>query len=116
MTIYLTQGDSDGARADEIEGRLKPAIPDLKRVSRVEDIDPKIINGAERPIIVLIAAPREHRAIDDLIAEFRLYPQNLFFIVVGGDISAHDPAPPTGSPRPDRRRKFSRLSDAPARR
>jgi pilus assembly protein CpaE len=90
MTIYLTQGDGDEARADEIEGRLKPAIPDLKRVSRVEDIDSKIINGAERPIVVLIAAPREHRAIDDLIAEFRLYPQNLFFIVVGGDISAHE--------------------------
>ena len=42
MTIYLTQGGDDETKVDEIEDKLKSAIPDLKRVSRVEDIDQKI--------------------------------------------------------------------------
>ena len=33
MTIYLTQGGDDETKVDEIEDRLKSAIPDLKRVS-----------------------------------------------------------------------------------
>ena len=33
MTIYLIQGGDNG-RADEIEGKLKSAIPDLKRDSQ----------------------------------------------------------------------------------
>jgi pilus assembly protein CpaE len=90
MTIYLTQRDGDEARADEIEVRLNATIPDLKRVSSVEDIDPKMVNGAERSSIVLIAAPRTRANGDDLIDEISRYPRNLFFIVVGGDISGRD--------------------------
>jgi pilus assembly protein CpaE len=90
MTIYLTQGGGDEARANEIEGKLKSAIPDLKRVSSVEDIDPKMVNGADRSIVVLLAAPLGHTNVDDLIGEVRRSPRNLFFIVVGGDISARD--------------------------
>jgi pilus assembly protein CpaE len=89
MTIYLTQRGGDEARADEIEGKLKSTIPNLKRVSSVEDIDPKTVNGADRAI-VLIAAPLAHANVDDLIDEARRHPRNLFFIVVGGDISARD--------------------------
>jgi pilus assembly protein CpaE len=90
MTIYLTQRGCDEARASEIEGRLNPTIPNLKRVSRVEDIDAKQVNGAERSTIVLIAAPLAHANVDDLIGEVSRYPRHLFFIMVGGDISARD--------------------------
>ena len=34
MAIYLTQGGGDASQVDEIEGKLKSAIPDLKRVSQ----------------------------------------------------------------------------------
>src|ERR1700727_289666 len=90
MAIYLTQEGGDETQADEIEGKLKSAIPELKRVPRVEDIDPKSVNGAERSIIILAAASSEGANVDDLIDVVRRHPRNLFFIVVGGDISARD--------------------------
>ena len=90
MAIYLTQGGGDEAQLDEIEGKLKSTIPDLKRVPSVDDIDPKSVNGAERSIIILAAAAPEGADVDDLIDVVRRSPRNLFFIVVGGDISAQD--------------------------
>ena len=78
------------AKVDEIEDKLKSTIPDLKRVSRVEDIDQRSVNGAERSIVVLVAATPKHANVDDLIEVVRRHPRNLFFIVVGGDISAQD--------------------------
>ena len=90
MTIYLTQGGGDEARVDEIEGRLKSTIPDLKRVPNVEAIDPKSVNGADRSIVLLAAAAPKGANVDDLIDVVRRHPRNLFFIVVGGDISARD--------------------------
>ena len=90
MAIYLTQGGGGAGQVDEIEGKLKSAIPDLKRVPSVEAIDPKSVNGAERSIVILAAAASEGANVDELIDVVRRYPRNLFFIVVGGDISAQD--------------------------
>ena len=90
MAIYLTQRGGDEAQVDKIEGKLKSTIPDLKRVPSVEDIDPKSVNGAERSIIILAAAAPERANVDELIDVVRRSPRNLFFIVVGGDISARD--------------------------
>jgi pilus assembly protein CpaE len=90
MTIYLTQGGDDETKVDELEDRLKSTIPDLKRVSRVEDIDQRSVTGADRSIVLLVAATPKHVKVDDLIDVVRRHPQNLFFIVVGGDISARD--------------------------
>jgi pilus assembly protein CpaE len=90
MTIYLTQGGDDETKVDEIEDKLRSAIPDLKRVSRVEDIDQKSVNGAERSIVVLAASALEGAKVDDLIDVVGRQSRNLFFIVVGGDISGRD--------------------------
>ena len=90
MAIYLTQEGDDETRVDEIEDKLKSTIPDLKRVSRVEDIDQRSVNGADRSIVLLVAAPQDHANVDDLIDVVRRHPRNLFFIVVGGDMSARD--------------------------
>ena len=90
MTIYLTQGGGDEARVDEIEGKLKSTIPDLKRVPSVEDIDQRSVNASDRSVVLLVATNPEHANVDDLIDVVRRHPRNLFFIVVGGDISARD--------------------------
>jgi pilus assembly protein CpaE len=90
MTIYLTHRGGDDSLVDEIEGKLKSTIPDLKRVPRVEDIDPKSANGADRSIVLLAAAAPKGANVDDLIEVVRRHPRNLFFILVGGDISARD--------------------------
>jgi pilus assembly protein CpaE len=89
MTIYLTQDGDDETSVVEIEGKLKSTIPDLKRVQRVEDIDHPA-HSAELSIVVLVAAPRKDANVDNLIDVVRRYPRNIFFIVVGGDISARD--------------------------
>jgi pilus assembly protein CpaE len=90
MTIYLTQGGDDETKVDEIEDKLKAAIPDLTRISRVEDIDQRSVNGAERSIVLLIAATLKHANVDELIDVVRHHSRNLFFIVVGGDLSARN--------------------------
>src|ERR1700722_17811813 len=90
MAIYLTQVGDDETKVDEIEDKLKSAIPDLKRVSRVEDIGERSVNGADRSIVLLVAQTPEHANVDDLIDVVRRHPRSLFFIIVGGDISARD--------------------------
>jgi pilus assembly protein CpaE len=90
MAVYLTQGGDDETKVDEVEDKLRSAIPDLKRVSRVGDIDQKSVNGADRSIILLVATALEGAKVDSLIDVVRRHPRNLFFIVVGGDISGRD--------------------------
>jgi pilus assembly protein CpaE len=87
MTIYLTHGGGSEAKVDEIQGKLKSTIPDLKRVSSVEDIDRR---SPDRSIILLVATPPDDANVDHLIDVVRRHSPNLFFIIVGGDISARD--------------------------
>ncbi|HZZ23745.1 MAG TPA: AAA family ATPase [Roseiarcus sp.] len=90
MAIYLTQEGGDEAKVDEIEGKLKSTIPDLKRVPSLEAIDPKSVKGADRSIVLLVASTPKHANVENLIDVVSRNPRNLFFIVVGGDISARD--------------------------
>ncbi len=55
-----------------------------------EDIDQKSVNGAGRSIVLLVAPTPEHTNVDDLIDVVRRHSRDLFFILVGGDISARD--------------------------
>jgi hypothetical protein len=86
MTIYLAQGGEDGARADEIEDKLRSTIPDLKRVRTVEDIDRGSDDSEKRSIVVLVPAAAKDTNVDNLIEVVRRYPRSIFFIIVGGDI------------------------------
>jgi pilus assembly protein CpaE len=90
MSIYLTQEGGDEAKVDEIEGKLKSTIPNLKRVPSLEAIDPKSVKGADRSIVLLVASTPKHANVEHLIDVVNRNPRNLFFIVVGGDISARD--------------------------
>jgi pilus assembly protein CpaE len=84
------QGGADRTRADEIERKLRSTIPDLKRVPSLEDIDETSIDTVERFIVVLVAAAPENGNVQDLIDVVSRRPRNIFFIVIGGDISARD--------------------------
>jgi pilus assembly protein CpaE len=90
MTIYLMHGNEDGTRVDEIEGKLKSMIPDLKRVPNLEDIDEISIDGLERSIVVLVAAAPKIGNVENLIDVVSRHSRNIFFIVIGGDISTRD--------------------------
>jgi len=90
MTIYLTKGDDDETRVDEIEAKLKSIIPDLKRLSSLEDVREISVDGAERSVVVLVTVAPEIGDVQNLIDVVERQPRNIFFIVVGGDISARD--------------------------
>jgi pilus assembly protein CpaE len=90
MTIYLTRGGGNETRVEEIEDKLRSTIPDLKRVPRIEDIDRRSTHSPEQSIVVLVAAGPEDSNVENLIDLVRRRPRNIFFIVVGGDISARD--------------------------
>jgi len=90
MTIYLVQGGDRGARADEVERKLRPTIPDLKRLASLEDIAGSSIDGAERLNVVLVAAAPENGGVQNLIDLVSRHRRNVFFVIIGGDISAQD--------------------------
>jgi pilus assembly protein CpaE len=90
MTIYLMQGSDDRARLDEIEGKLKSTIPDLKRIPTLEEVDEISIDGVERSIVVLVAAGPEIGSVQSLIDAVSRHSRSIFFILIGGDISARD--------------------------
>lgn len=83
------QRGSDGRRADEVERKLKPTIPNLERIPSLEDIDETSTSRA-KGFVVVIAAVGEDGDVQNLIELVCRYPRNLFFIVIGGNISARD--------------------------
>ena len=91
MTIYLTQGGGDEARVDEIEDKLKSTIP--RPQARFRELKTSIRSRSTARNDRSSSWSRRrlrHANVDDLIDDVGRYPRNLFFIVVGGDISARD--------------------------
>ena len=122
MTIYLTQGGDDGARADEIEDKLRSAIPDLKRDSNSGRHRSRIGRQRERSIVVLVATPRRRhqrrqsdRRTSGVIRAMYSSSSSAATFPLGTTSGSFNPETPTGSPRPDCRTKFSTLSRASAR-
>ena len=59
MPVYLLNADGDEGALVEIERRLKPVIPDLKRVAGIDDIRAPLLKGAGRAIAVLVPPSTE---------------------------------------------------------
>ena len=90
MTIYLTQGGEDETKVDEIEDRAQVGDSRPQASFACRGHRRRSVNGADRSVVLLVAATPKHANVDDLIDVVRRHPRNLFFIVVGGDISARD--------------------------
>ena len=122
MTIYLMQGSDDGTRVDEIEGKLKSTIPELKRVPSLEDIDELAIDGVERSTVVLVAAAPEIGTVAKSNRHCQTGARQTFSSSSLAAIfppaitsGSFNPETPTGSPMRDFRRKFLKLSGGSAR-
>src|ERR1700758_5384424 len=89
MSIYLLNAGGDEERFDEVEQKLKPAIPDLTRVARIEDIGQRAFKSGGRAFVILVAASTEKNYFSNLADAVAGYP-NFYFIVVSGEISAID--------------------------
>ena len=70
----------------EIERKLRLAIPDIRSARGVEEIDKPSLRGAGRSVAILAAPSTEENlaGMIDVVNKRR----SVFFIVVGGDISA----------------------------
>src|SRR5580693_6090947 len=89
MPVYLLNADGDEGALVEIERRIRPAIPDLKRIAGIGDIRPPSLKGAKRSIAITVAssAGKDVAALIDIVNKRH---RDVFFIVVGGDLSAKD--------------------------
>ena len=91
MPVYLLNADGDEGALVEIEQHLKPAIPDLKRVAAIDDIRAPLLKGAGRSIAILVPPSAEKgKDLAGLIDIVNKRHRDVFFIVVGGDLSAKD--------------------------
>jgi pilus assembly protein CpaE len=89
MPVYLLNADGDEGALVEIERRIRPAIPDLKRIAGIGDIGAPSLKGAKRSIAITVAssAGKDVAALIDIVNKRH---RDVFFIVVGGDLSAKD--------------------------
>jgi pilus assembly protein CpaE len=89
MSIYLLNAGGDEEHLDEVESKLRPVIPDLTRVARIEDIGQRSLKSAARSFVILVAASTEKNYFSNLADAVAGYP-NFFFVVISGEISARD--------------------------
>ena len=89
MPVYLLNADGDEGALVEIERRIRPAIPDLKRVAGIGDIGAPSLKGAKRSIAITVA-PSAGKDFAGLIDIVNKRHKDVFFVVVGGDLSARD--------------------------
>jgi pilus assembly protein CpaE len=87
MPVYLLNADGDEGALVEIERRIRPVIPDLKRIAGVGDIGAPSLKGAKRSIVITVA-PSAGKDFAGLIDIVNKRHKDVFFVVVGGDLSA----------------------------
>jgi pilus assembly protein CpaE len=89
MAIYLLSADADGQGTSQLEQRLGAAIPNLIRISRIDDIlaAPK---PSEGPNYLLLIAPSREAYPERLAAIAERYRDRIFFVLIADEISASE--------------------------
>jgi pilus assembly protein CpaE len=91
MSIYLLNSGVGEDKIQEIEGRLKAALPDLTRIQGVQEIERRAAGKAADPVFVLVAAPSANSEyFEKLINIVTRYRAHFFFILISNEISATD--------------------------
>jgi pilus assembly protein CpaE len=88
MAIYMLNTDPADPRSGPLEHKLRAAIPDLIAINAIEDA----LHGRQPShgpsYLLLIAPPGDAGNIEKLTDAAARYRDRIFFILVGGDISA----------------------------
>ena len=87
MSVYLLNAGGDASLLDEVERKLKPAIPDLRRLASIEELDKPSIRSGGRSFVILVA-PSAEQEFAKLVDDVERHRKSGFFIVIGGEISA----------------------------
>jgi pilus assembly protein CpaE len=86
MAVYFIA--SNPAGSSQVESTIRQKIPDLITVRNIKEVP---ANQSEEPVYVLFVAPRQDVSfIDRVTAIVSTAKWNLFFILIGEDISASD--------------------------
>jgi pilus assembly protein CpaE len=91
MQIYFLGSGLNPAKILNLENLIKGSIPQLTRIDRVEDIGGSVLAGANEPVYVLFVGPTSEKGfLDKTIETAERYRRNIFFILIGDEISAED--------------------------
>jgi pilus assembly protein CpaE len=92
MTIYLLISEpSKNSQIEGIEAKLLHAVPDLRKIEKIEDIAAEIRGKPDTKIVVIyVALTLAGSGMDNLINVASRYRDRVFFILVSNEISGDD--------------------------
>ena len=91
MPIYFLSTNYSPEQSAGIERRIREVIPDLIRITGVEDVARSRSGHANDAVYVLLVAPAgDSGYLDRLVDVAAHYREHIFFILISDDISASD--------------------------
>ena len=95
MPIYFLSAGNDSAEPNELEGRIRNVIPELRKVNSIEELITRLPKRAsseknETTYVVFPLYQQMHTSVDTIVDIASQYRADLFFIFVSDDISATD--------------------------
>jgi len=91
MPVYFLSNSYSLEQSARVERQIKEVIPDLTRITNVENIVHKLSNKSHDPVYVVYLAPvHDDGYFDRLIDIASHYREHIFFILISEDISTTD--------------------------
>jgi MinD-like ATPase involved in chromosome partitioning or flagellar assembly len=88
MAIYMLNADLGVPRSGALEQNLRTAIPDLIAIDNIEDALRRSQSPDGPGYLLLISPPSDAQSIEKLADAAARYRDRIFFVLIGGDISA----------------------------
>src|ERR1700682_1023263 len=88
MAIYILNADLAVPRSGAIEQKLRTAIPDLIALHNIENALQGLQPSDGPSYLLLIAPPSDAETIENLAETAVRYRDRIFFVLIGGEISA----------------------------
>jgi pilus assembly protein CpaE len=91
MPTYFLSTNLSTEQSAALEKRLKGVIPDLTKITRLEDVARESAGQPKTPVYILVAGPADNDAyLDRFISIAAQYRDRFFFILISDDISTNN--------------------------
>jgi pilus assembly protein CpaE len=91
MPIYFLSTNCSPEKSAAIERRIREVIPNLIRITNLEDVARNKPGGSNDPVYVLFLAPTSNTGYFDRLVDVAAHHrEHIFFILISDDISASD--------------------------
>jgi len=89
MATYLFSPDFDAERVKGIENKIRAVVPDLVRLSRMDDVTQALSGKSrEKSTVLVLATPKDSSYFGKLVELASRHRERCFFIVIRDDIGA----------------------------